>query len=100
MQNVCKKYLKVCFFRNIHKDIMQFCKDIYQQFNDFCRETTVHGFAYLADNNKATVWALWFFIVLTTFSFSILLIGQSFNDAKQHPILTTIDMVDVSEVPA
>ena len=78
---------------------MQFCRDIFQQFNHFCRETTVHGFAYLADNKKASERVLWLVFVVMAFASAIVMIDQSFQDAKLNPILTTIETIDVNKVP-
>ena len=78
---------------------MQFCRDTFQQFNHFCRETTIHGFAYLADNKKASERVLWLVFVVMAFSFAIVMIDQSFQDAKLNPILTTIETIDVNKVP-
>lgn len=78
---------------------MMWGKSMVNQFNSFCRETTTHGFAYLSDNYTACERLLWFVFVLLAFASSIVMIEQSFQDAKSNPILTTIDTVDVTRVP-
>ena len=78
---------------------MLFLRDTFEQFNAFCRETTLHGFTYLADNNRTFERLLWLVFVSVAFASSIFMIDQSFKDAEMNPLLTTINTIDVTKVP-
>eukprot|EP00095_Tigriopus_kingsejongensis_P009175 maker-scaffold145_size311916-snap-gene-1.10 protein:Tk09175 transcript:maker-scaffold145_size311916-snap-gene-1.10-mRNA-1 annotation:"GE16304" len=65
----------------------------------YLRETTVHGFRYVADGNNFVERIFWIFWIICGFSCSYYMVSQSVLEDKNNPILTTIDTISVTTVP-
>ena len=78
---------------------MLFLREVFEQFDAFCRQTAIHGLTYVANSNKAFERVVWLVFVIVAFAISVLMIHKSFEDAAMNPVLTTIDTIDVTNVP-
>lgn len=65
----------------------------------YLKETTVHGFRYVADGTNVFERVFW--VVWITFGFcgSYYMVSQSIKEGRDNPILTTIDTASVTTVP-
>ena len=70
--------------------------------SNFCtylRETTVHGFRYVADGKNCFERLFWIGFISAGFIGSGYMLIQSMNESYCNPILTTIDTTSVKNVP-
>ena len=63
----------------------------WQHMNWYFRETTVHGFRYVAEGENAVEKLFWVVIIIAGFLISGYFILSSFRDWANVPIETTID---------
>ena len=61
--------------------------------------TSIHGLRYLMDSRNIVEKASWLIIICMSFGFCFHIIQSHFSDIDKKPILTTVEMVSVQEVP-
>ena len=66
-----------------------------QAVSSYFRETTVHGFRYVAEGENLSEKVFWIILIIVGFIISSLIIGMSFNDWQETPLQTTIDKVSM-----
>ena len=70
---------------------MIFTKIFWNNAQNYADQATVHGVSYVFGNNLSlTDRLLWVFIVLTSFILTIWMVNASYNDWKEHPVITTL----------
>ena len=72
---------------------------LFQTVSEYLNTTTIHGFAYVQKSRNVLERLSWCVIILGCISFSGLLIRQSLNEAEEHPIATTVELVPLTSVP-
>ncbi|TRY68635.1 hypothetical protein TCAL_08884 [Tigriopus californicus] len=72
---------------------------VLRNIRSYLKETTVHGFRYVADG--ANIFERLFWVIWITFGFcgSYYMVSQSIKEGRENPILTTIDTASVTTVP-
>ena len=61
--------------------------------------TSIHGLRYLMESRNIVEKASWLIIICLSFGFCVHIIQSHFSDIDKKPILTTVEMVSVQEVP-
>ena len=67
-------------------------------FEKFCTSSTIHGTYFWFASGSSTTKVIWGFIVLFGISFSAIVINNSFEEWKKHPIMTNVRQAPVEEV--
>ena len=69
--------------------------------SSYFRETTVHGFRYVAEGENLCEKLFWIILIIVGFIISSCIIGMSFHDWQETPLQTTIDKVSmpIEELP-
>ena len=75
-------------------------KSFRKTFEAFLRESSIHGLSYVAQRRggkfQSTIWTV---AVLLAFALAIFLVRRSLSEARDFPIITTVESVSVREVP-
>ena len=74
-------------------------KDLKEEINKFCESTSIHGFSYLVVGQKILTKLLWSFLLLSSLSVATIMIYNTLVDSEKNPFSTTVDVVDITEVP-
>ena len=67
--------------------------------NEYLGMTSIHGLRYLRDSRNIVEKVSWFMTICMSFGFCVHIIQSHFSDIDKKPILTTVEMVSVQEVP-
>ena len=67
--------------------------------NEYLGMTSIHGLRYLMDSRNIVEKVSWLIIICMSFGFCVHIIQSHFSDIDKKPILTTVEMVSVQEVP-
>ena len=67
--------------------------------NEYLGMTSIHGLRYLMDSRSIVEKLSWLIIICMSFGFCVYIIQSHFSDIDKKPILTTVEMVSVQEVP-
>ena len=67
--------------------------------NEYLESTTIHGFSYLSIGRGILEKLAWLVIICTCFTFAAFLIQQSLKEAKENPVMTTVESVPIQNVP-
>ena len=67
--------------------------------NEYLGMTSIHGLRYLRDSRNIVEKVSWLIIICMSFGFCFHIIQSHFSDIDKKPILTTVEMVSVQEVP-
>ena len=67
--------------------------------SEYLKTTTIHALAYVHKSQNVLERLTWSVIILGCISFSGLLIQQALNEAEEHPIATTVELVPLTSVP-
>ena len=78
---------------------MKFKDTITSTVNDYLESTTIHGFSYLGVGRHVLVKLGWFGIICTCFTLAGILIQQSLEEARDNPVMTTVESVPAPKVP-
>ena len=69
-------------------------------FRDFCKTTTIHGPAYLAEGHvlKRLLWAI---VIAVTFSVAAILIRDAINEWNEQPVVMNFGLqsLPITDVP-
>ena len=92
----------LCTFVNEHNiikwNLVETSAPYAELFEKFCTSSTIHGtYFWFASGSSATK-AIWGFIVLFGIVFSAIVINNSFEEWKKHPIMTNVRQAPVEEV--
>ena len=63
--------------------------------SSYFRETTVHGFRYVAEGENLCEKLFWIILIIVGFIISSCIIWKSFSDWQDTPLQTTIDKVSM-----
>ena len=74
-------------------------KDLKEEINKFCESTSIHGFSYLVVGQKILTKWLWSFLLLSSLTVATIMIYNTLVDSEKNPFSTTVDVVDITEVP-
>ncbi len=67
-------------------------RSLRENVQQFCLQTTIHGFSYVEDqSNVIVVKAAWFLLIVLFMSLASYLINLSFYDWAENPTITTTD---------
>ena len=72
---------------------------LFNTVSEYLKTTTIHGLAYVHKSQNVLERLTWSVIILGCISFSGLLIQQALNEAEEHPIATTVELVPLTSVP-
>ena len=61
--------------------------------------TSIHGLRYLMESRNIVEKVSWLIIISLSFGFCVHIIHSHFTENNSKPILTTVEMVSVQEVP-
>ena len=67
--------------------------------NEYLGMTSIHGLRYLRDSRNIVEKVSWLIIISLSFGFCVHIIHSHFTENDNKPILTTVEMVSVQEVP-
>ena len=67
---------------------------------NYFRETSVHGFRYVVDGHGSFFRILWMLVVVVTFMLCGYLVKETLVEMERNPIVTIIEEVDISKIPA
>ena len=67
-------------------------------FEKFCSSSTIHGTYFWYASGSGTSRVIWGFIVLFGIFLSAVLINNSFEEWKKHPIMTNVRQAPVEEI--
>ena len=76
-----------------------FQRSFKSNFCTYLRETTVHGFRYVAEGKNFFERLFWIGFISAGFILSAYMLTQSIKESYDNPILTTIDTTSVKNVP-
>ncbi len=66
---------------------------------DSLRETTVHGFRYVVEGRSSGERLAWVFAIAGAFAFSGYLANCAIREARENPVVTSIEIVGVRDIP-
>ena len=67
--------------------------------NEYLGMTSIHGLRYLRDSRNIVEKVSWLIIISLSFGFCVHIIHSHFTENDNKPILTTVEMASVQEVP-
>ena len=76
-----------------------FFNSVTTMINEYLGMTSIHGLRYLMDSRSIVEKLSWLIIICMSFGFCVHIIQSHFSDIDKKPILTTVEMVSVQEVP-
>ena len=76
-----------------------FAEGVKENIKGYINETTVHGFHYVAVSKNPCEVVLWLAVIFGGIIATAYMVAESFNEAYENPILTTIDTTSVKDVP-
>lgn len=70
-------------------------KDLKKGLTDYCSETSAHGFRYVVEGRNILEKSFWILIMTIGFFYCGYQIYEAFSYWEEHPLMTTIDAVDL-----
>ena len=67
-------------------------------FQEYLRETTMHGFRYLVDARNICEPAVWGVVITFSLVATLLMIKASITDCYNDPILTSVQTTEIQKV--
>ena len=66
---------------------------------EFLESSTIHGLLHISQSRSSLIRTAWAIIVAFAISMSWLLINKSFQSWNLSPVITTLDTMDINELP-
>ena len=67
--------------------------------NEYLGVTSIHGLRYLMESRNIVEKVSWLIIISLSFGFCVHIIHSHFTENNNKPILTTVEMASVQEIP-
>ena len=64
----------------------------------YLKETTVHGFRYLANDRSCLEVIIWILVITTAFAFTVIQVHNSIRDSYTSPLMTSVETTQIQEV--
>lgn len=68
------------------------------KWDDYFRETTLHGFKYVASEWPGSVRVIWALVIAVDLGISGVIVSDLFADDVRNPVTTTIGSVSADQV--
>ena len=73
-------------------------RDFRDGVQQYLRETTVHGFRYLANDRYCIEIFVWIFVITTVFGLAIVQVHNSIRDSYTSPLMTSVETTKIQKV--
>ncbi|XP_059097852.1 uncharacterized protein LOC131892113 [Tigriopus californicus] len=65
----------------------------------FLKETSIHGFSHIADDQNGVERLVWSVIMVTAITTASFMIVQTMNEAYENPLTTSVQSIPITDIP-